>query len=345
MTWMYSPCADLVAAARWPRRSGSRAAARPAVAAARACSRVRGAARRTSISSSRGGGVAVDDPPAGGGDDRAWSRVCATSVHLRSRAWSRGRTAIAPPCRCRGPSRRCSPSAASPSPVACRELGALAAVAVDRSVIRSSPSSCDLGRPARRDPVDLEPGLARQQPAASRAARLVRRASPCFGPAGATRGRGRCLLDLGQQLLGQLALAVGVELLELVLDRAAVVGLVPVVEAVEAEQHRLADELAQHLVGRAHHPAGLGVAQVALELHVALVAGAAAGVEHLVDHVRGVLGRDELDLPRPVQEVGAGELARGRAGPCCARSRCPSPARPSRRTAGAALVSITASPT
>src|SRR3546814_1488986 len=49
--------------------------------------------------------------------------------------------------------------------------------------------------------------------------------------------------------------------------------LVPVVEGVESEQHGLADELAQHLVGRAHHPAGLGVAHVALQLHVALVAG------------------------------------------------------------------------
>src|SRR5262245_21177510 len=59
-------------------------------------------------------------------------------------------------------------------------------------------------------------------------------------------GLGRLgLLGLGGfllQLLGQLALAGGIELLQLVLDHAAVVGLVPVVERVEAEQHRLADE-------------------------------------------------------------------------------------------------------
>ena len=40
----------------------------------------------------------------------------------------------------------------------------------------------------------------------------------------------RLLLDLRQQLLGELPLAVGVELLHLVLDGAPVVGLVPVVE-------------------------------------------------------------------------------------------------------------------
>ena len=115
---------------------------------------------------------------------------------------------------------------------------------------------------------------------------------------------GLLLLGLRDQLLGELALALRVELLHLVLDGPPVVGLVPVVEGLEAEQNRLADELAQHLVGRPHHPAGLAVAQVALELHVALVAGAAAGVQHLVDHVGDVLGRFELDLPGPVQEVG-----------------------------------------
>src|SRR4051794_8371553 len=67
--------------------------------------------------------------------------------------------------------------------------------------------------------------------------------------------------------------------------------------------------MAQDLVRRAHHPSGLRVADVALELHVALVAAAAAGVEHLVDVVGDVLRRLELDLPRPVQEVRARELA------------------------------------
>jgi len=99
---------------------------------------------------------------------------------------------------------------------------------------------------------------------------------------------------------------------DLILDGTTVVCLVPVVEDLEPEQRGLADKLAQYLVGRAHHPPGLGVAQVALELHVALVTGAAAGMQHLVDHVGGVLGGLELDLPRPVQEVRPRELA-GRA--------------------------------
>src|SRR5205085_8531033 len=73
-------------------------------------------------------------------------------------------------------------------------------------------------------------------------------------PADASRSRGRfrrllcrLLVRLGQELLSELALALRVELLQLVLDCAAVVGLVPVVERLEAEQNRLADELAQHL--------------------------------------------------------------------------------------------------
>src|SRR3712207_5135688 len=78
-------------------------------------------------------------------------------------------------------------------------------------------------------------------------------------------------LRLRHQLLGQLALPARVELLDLVLDRAPVERLVPVVERLEAEEHRLADELAQHLVRRAHDPPRLRVAQVTLELHVPLV--------------------------------------------------------------------------
>src|ERR1043166_3008388 len=80
----------------------------------------------------------------------------------------------------------------------------------------------------------------------------------------------RLLVGLCDELLAELSLPLRVELLQLVLDGAAVVRLVPVVERLEAEQDGLADELAQHLVRRAHHPARLAVAQVALELHVAL---------------------------------------------------------------------------
>ena len=46
-----------------------------------------------------------------------------------------------------------------------------------------------------------------------------------------------------------------------------------------------AAELEQLIDGRRHHPAGLGVAHVALELHVALVARPAAGVQHTRRHV------------------------------------------------------------
>src|SRR4029077_16894544 len=111
--------------------------------------------------------------------------------------------------------------------------------------------------------------------------------APERAPADALRSRAcfrrllrRLFLGLGQELLTELALALRVELLQLVLDRAAVVRLVPVVERFEAEENGLADELPPYLVRRAHDPAGLRVAEVALELHVALVARPAARVEH-----------------------------------------------------------------
>src|ERR671937_1481403 len=158
-------------------------------------------------------------------------------------------------------------------------------------------------RPARRAPSARRPAAARwwsSHPAA-------RDTSPASGRPGAGPERSGAggspqplclggffrglLVRLLQELLGELALPGRIELLELVLDRAPVVRLVPVIERVEAEQDRFPDELAEHLVRRAHHPTGLRVTQVALELHVALVPGSAAGVEHLVDDVRDVLRR------------------------------------------------------
>ena len=168
--------------------------------------------------------------------------------------------------------------------------------------MRSSPRTAHHGRRRPPHPVDSSVRSTGLRPRASdRGAAMP---MPCAVVVSASS-----FSASSHELLGELALACGVELLDLVLDRPPVVRLVPVVERVEAEQDRLADELAQHLVRRTHHPAGLRVAQVALELHVPLVARPAAGVEHLVDDVRGVLGRLELDLPGPVQVVGAGDLA------------------------------------
>ena len=90
---------------------------------------------------------------------------------------------------------------------------------------------------------------------------------------------------------------------------------VPVVERLHAQQRGLSHELPQHLVGRPHHPAGLAVAQIALQLQrLLLVTGAAAAVQHLVHHMGHVLGRDELDLPQPVQVVPARQVAHGGVG-------------------------------
>ena len=177
------------------------------------------------------------------------------------------------------------------------QLGELAAVGVDDRQPVVGPD-VDAGRPARPDPPRLE-----RQVDGLEAGREQHGQRAVAGSLAASFSA--CASSCSASSL----LAGGVELLDLVLDHAAVVALVPVVERVEAEQHGLADELAQDLVGRAHHPAGLGVADVALELHVALVAGAAAGVQHLVDVVGDVLRRLELDLPGPVQEVRARRLA------------------------------------
>src|SRR5262245_34161441 len=64
-------------------------------------------------------------------------------------------------------------------------------------------------------------------------------------------------LSFLQEPFGELPFALGVELLDFVVEHPFVDGLVPVVERLEAQERRLADELAQHFVGGAHDPAGL----------------------------------------------------------------------------------------
>src|SRR5260370_38407197 len=85
---------------------------------------------------------------------------------------------------------------------------------------------------------------------------------------------GLVLGRLREQLLRQGPLALRVELLGLVGDRALVDVLVPVVEHLESEQRRLADELPQDLVGRPPDPPCLAVAQGPPEVHIALSARA-----------------------------------------------------------------------
>ena len=100
---------------------------------------------------------------------------------------------------------------------------------------------------------------------------------------------GRLALRFAEELLGELPLAGGVELLELVVEHALVDRLVPVVEALEAQQRRLADELPQDFVGRSFHPAGTAAAQVAIDAEARLVAAVAAGI--WLD-IKGTVGSD-----------------------------------------------------
>ena len=200
----------------------------------------------------------------------------------------------------------------------------------------------DGARSSRPDLNESNLGRRRRRP------RLSPRDDRCPVPRVGLATRPPCCSDragLGQQPLGQLALLVGRELLELVVERALVDADVPVVERLHPQQRGLADELAQHLVGRPHHPAGLAVAQVALELQrLLLEAGAAAAVQHLVDHVGDVLGGVELDLPQPGQVVAAGQVARLHLRLRAVGDRSRAWATP-RRTSREALVSMIASPT
>src|SRR5262245_52731489 len=244
------------------------------------------------------------------GDDSPNSRIAVASAGPRPREPSSCasrlplRSASAERITVAGASAFASSAAASSRPSAPRtETSACWLPRVSTTVIRSSGPRANTVAPPGRTRYVSRNGSSGRSP-------RTRPDVPIRLTSRRRSGRLRLHLGrLGDELLRELALAVGVELLHLVLDGAPVVRLVPVVERVEAEEHGLADELAEHLVRRAHDPAGLRVAEVPLELHVALVAGASAGMEHLVDDVGDVLRGLELDLPRPVQEVSARELA------------------------------------
>src|SRR6266498_5994711 len=192
-----------------------------------------------------------------------------------------------------------APSAAKPPPPGCRTVSSPRCLPSGSITVISSPwpSSTAVTAPGRTR------YRSSRGSAGTRPGRISRGRSVTV-TAGSPSDRllGLALSGLGEQLLGQRPLPLGVQLLGLVGDRALVDVLVPVVEHLEAEQRGLADELAQHLVGRAHHPAGLAVAQVALDLQFGLVACAAAGMQHLVGDVGDVLGGGEFELPQPMQQ-------------------------------------------
>src|SRR5438034_3999269 len=301
--------------------------ASPSGAGSSSCSYERGVARRISTRSSEGGGAPSTirppgaatttvtarsarnacDAPGGDHSPKRWIAFASpgSSPRAASSSTSRlpSRTARASRTTVAGASAVAPSAAASSRPDSSRTVtSATCPPSLSTTVTRSSgPSARTVAPPGRTRYVSRN-GSSGLRPWTRAGVPGIVTSRLC--------GRLRLLLrGLRDQLLGQLPLPVGVELLRLVLDGAAVVRLVPVVERVEPEEDGLADELPQNLVRRAHHPARLRVAEVALELHVPLVAGAAAGVEHLVHDVRDVLRRHELDLPRPVQEVGARNLA------------------------------------